>query len=230
MITRLAKYLALTVVIASRASAADIVKLPTAPESAAIRGATITLAHVGAPRMFTPGANDALIAALAGVVGYVASSAVAGSTDAPGRISGRGFQDPAIDIGARLLPLVKDKYQLSAADSDATVSPKASVKDVVQAYTGSNVILDIRTVAWGYLPVPLHPRLFKTWYRVRLQIIKAPTGQVIGELNCERMGNAAADFHAYDELAADSGQLLKDLLQAMGDSCRDEFSATLAGS
>ena len=133
--------------------------------------------------------------------------------------------DPADYISSTLIAELSQKYGLTPIANDGIFVVDESPGELAKQFATSRFLLDVRTVAWGFMNHPVKWSHFGVNYSGRLRVIDTESGKVIAESYCTKQPFAERPDLTRDELLADRAQRLKDELRAAAEFCIAEFRA-----
>ena len=108
------------------------------------------------------------------------------------------------------------------SDSLARSMREALKMTLVQAEGEAEVLLDVKTVAWGFNRLPNDHSQYRPMYTIRMRLIDTKTGAVLAEAACtpaEKDANPAT----YDQMLANGAAWLKQAYSAAAARCTDFF-------
>jgi hypothetical protein len=135
--------------------------------------------------------------------------------------------DPAVQIAARLTPLVADRVKSSGTVAIAARPAKLDDEVSLSRDAGhKGVLLDVETINWMFVYYPLDWTHYRIMYVGRARLIDANAGKRIAQAPCVYQSDDKTP-PTYDQMMADKAALLKNMLAAAADSCVDKMSRTL---
>lgn len=192
--------------------------VPLAPGGAeALRGREVTIAAYEPPDFF------AMTAARAAIGGLIGGAIMAEG----GRnvVTNNNVQDPAPSIARAIGEEMMARHQWRLAEHTISVDTDEPAA-IAKAHPGADVILELRTVGWGYSYYPTQWNRYRVLYSARLRLIDLKKAQVLAEGFCARPADEAADAAPTgDELLANGAQRLKQELGGAANFCVQHFRA-----
>src|SRR5262249_40419206 len=96
---------------------------------------------------------------------------------------------------------------------------------VARASSGVDLLLDVRTLSWGFAYLPTTWNRYRVRYSARLRLFDMKTARVLAEGGCRRSSDETPDAPSYEELLANGAQRLKAELRSAAELCLGEFRA-----
>jgi hypothetical protein len=136
--------------------------------------------------------------------------------------------DPAVAIGNDLAHALAMRYSVVVEPRrDAELlTIKDSIDTIVAKYPSADLILDSRTLYWGYDPFPWHEGTYHLTFAAKIRLIDAHSKTVLAEGRCQHVPEYSADMPNYETLTANGGAWVKAQLRSKVDSCVSEFGAS----
>ena len=189
--------------------------VPLAPGAAeSLRGREVTVATWERPDFMAMTAGRAAIGGLLG-----AAIMTEGGKNV---VNNNNVQDPAGAILQAMAADLKGAHGWRFAERQLLVGaddPAQLAKD----YPGTDVVLEMRTINWGYTYFPTTWNRYRVIYSGRLRLIDAKKGQVLAEGFCSRVPEETPNAPSGDELLANGAQVIKNELQAAANHCVQHF-------
>jgi hypothetical protein len=203
------------------AGCVSVEHIPLAPGAAdALRGRQAALASREQPDF------AAMTAARAAIGGLIGAAVMAEG----GRrvVEVNNIQDPAHAIAQAIAAELRDTHQLRLAASAISVDSD-DVAKVAKENSGGDLLLDVRTISWGYSYFPTTWNRYRVFYSARLRLVDLKSAKVIAEGFCSRMPEETPDAPTGDELLANGAAVVKRELKTAADTCIEHFrGATFA--
>ncbi len=201
--------------IAALSGCVSVQHVPLAPGAAeSLRGREVTVAAWERPDFMAMTAGRAAIGGLIGAV-----TMTEGGRNV---VNNNNVQDPAGAILQAMAADLKSAHGWRFADRQLLVGaddPAQLAKD----YPGTDVVLEMRTISWGYTYFPTTWNRYRVIYSARLRLIDAKKGQVLAEGFCSRVPEETPNAPTGDELLANGAQVIKNELQAAANHCVQHF-------
>jgi hypothetical protein len=189
--------------------------VPLAPAAAeSLRGREVTVAAWERPDFM---AMTPARAAIGGLIG--AAIMTEGGKNV---VENNNLQDPAAAILQAMAADLKSAYALRLSDRQLTVGADDPAQ-IGKDYPGTDVVLELRTVSWGYVYFPTSWNRYRVIYSGRLRLIDAKKGQVLAEGFCSRVPDETPNAPTGDELLANGAQVIKNELLAAANHCVQHF-------
>jgi hypothetical protein len=200
--------------------------IPMTASTDALKGREISLSERPRPDFGAMTAGRMAGGALFGVIGgAVAGGAmVSAGNDI---VQQNTIQDPAEHIGAALGGALAAKFAARANAPRMQLSTD-EVAEVAKNASGTDLVLDVRTINWGFVYFPTSWSKYRVMYSARTRLIDAKKGQVLAEAGCAAPVAENADAApTYDEMLADGAARLKKELAQAADHCAGEFASKM---
>jgi hypothetical protein len=141
------------------------------------------------------------------------------------RLEQSNVPDPAEQIAADLSGAIAAKF---GARVNAARVPLAGDDAREAAKGASDLVLDVRTMLWGFNYFLSDPSKYRVRYQARTRLIDTKSGQVLAEGRCEapRAGDAGA-APTYGELMDSGAARLKNELAQAADFCAAQFASKM---
>jgi hypothetical protein len=199
------------------AGCVSVQELPLAPGAGdVLRGRETTLAARDRPDFvaFTPGR-----AAIGGLIGGALT------VDAGNRlIDTHNIEDPSAYIAHNLGAALGERFQTRLVPNPVRVESD-DVAALAKGYPQLDLLLDVRTMSWGYIYYPTSWNRYRINYAARLRLIDVKRAQVLAEGLCSRMGDDEANAPTGEELLANGAERLKSELRLAADWCVQYFTS-----
>jgi hypothetical protein len=203
------------------AGCVSVEHIPLAPGAAdTLRGRQAALASREQPDF------AAMTAARAAIGGLIGAAVMAEG----GRrvVEANNIQDPAQAIAEAIAAELRDTHQLRLAASAISVDSD-DVAKIAKENSGGDLLLDVRTINWGYSYFPTTWNRYRVFYSARLRLVDLKSAKVIAEGFCSRMPEETPDAPTGDELLANGAAVVKRELKIAADTCIEHFrGATFA--
>lgn len=138
-------------------------------------------------------------------------------------VAENGIEDPAGAIERALGANLEHAYGARLATRTAKLQDD-EVAAAVRQNSGSDLILDVRTINWSIAYFATAWTRYRVMYRARLRLIDAKRSQVLAEGACSRIPEETPDAPTFDELVADGAARLKRELALAAEHCVRTFS------
>ena len=203
------------------AGCVSVEHIPLAPGAAeALRGREAALVSRDRPDF---GAMTAARVAIGGLIG------AAVMMEAGNRVvADNNVQDPAHAIAQAIAAELKEAHQLRVAPGTISVDTDDAAK-IAKENPAGDLLLDVRTINWGYSYFPTSWNRYRVFYSARLRLIDLKRAQVLAEGFCSRMPEETPTAPTGDELLANGAAVLKNELNTAAGFCIEHFrTATFA--
>lgn len=131
--------------------------------------------------------------------------------------------DPAEDIGQQLADALAGKYQIKTVTNIATPLSDDSVDEIAKHYASSDLVVDVKTVNWGYFYYPVNWASYRIMYTARMRLIDTQRKVVIAEGFCKRNPEKSEQMQGFDDMVANQGAWVKAILHGYAEGCVDEL-------
>lgn len=140
-------------------------------------------------------------------------------------VRAHGIEDPASAIAAVLSRDLQARYDMQASSPPVPVTSD-DLAQVARASSGVDLLLDVRTLSWGFVYVPSMWNRYRVRYSARVRLFDTKTARVLAEGSCRRSPDETPpDAPSYEELLANGAQRLKAELRIAAEHCLGEFRA-----
>jgi len=145
-------------------------------------------------------------------------------------MKGCGIDDPVVEIRDTVAEGLEKALSLEVLESDRKTKAEAA-EDVIKAYPGVDLILDIRTSRWGIhrieAPSPNKLVHFAVGYDGSIRLIDARKRAVIAESTCSVHYGNGDDPPTMNELLADDCALIDKGLALSAETCAKRHLSAL---
>jgi hypothetical protein len=197
------------------AGCVSVEHIPLATDAAqTLRGREVAVASREQPDFV------AMTAARAAIGGLIGAAVMAEG----GRrvVENNNIQDPAHTIAQAIAAELRDAHQLRLAGSAISVDSD-DVAKIAKENAGGDLLIDVRTISWGYSYFPTTWNRYRVFYSARLRLIDLKNAKVIAEGFCSRMPEETPDAPTGDELLANGAEVLKRELKTAADTCIEHY-------
>jgi len=193
---------------------AGVSNVPITSEAASsIKNRVITLAVHETPsfRAVTRGKSQFLLLGIAAV--YTHGNQI---------ITENNIDDPAKNIGEKLVLQLRDKYETEIAPIRVFVI-NDDIQDISKKNSGLDLLLDIKTTNWAFAYYLTSLSKYRVLYSAQLRLIDMKKGEILAEGLCERNPDQTSNSPTYDELLDNNAEGLKNELREAEEFCAGEF-------
>jgi hypothetical protein len=167
----------------------------------------------------------AAVSGLLGPLGALVGEELA-KTDAK-TMRARRLYDPADAITAVLMKGMAKRFTLQVVDTGGVLTKGLSAGELSREFPGSDLVLDVRTTDWGFVPVRIGH--YGVLYEGSLSLIDTRSKAVIAEGQCTGRPVDAGESPSYDELMANDAAVLKDKFRGIEEYCADDYRTRILG-
>jgi len=216
--------------LAAAAALAGCVSVQEVPMSTAsfdaLRGRELSLAARDKPDFGAMTAGKAAGGALFGALGgAIAGNAMVSAGNE--LVAQNGIHDPAEQIGNALGSALGGRYATKATAFRTRLSTDEPT-EVSKTPNGADVVLDVRTINWGFVYFPTSWSKYRVMYSARARLLDARKGQVLAESGCALpLADNADAAPSYEEVVANGAAWLKGELQRAADYCAGQFATKM---
>ena len=186
---------------------------------------------VDATRSFQPGSRvivtsypiPSFVALTPGTTVFGVIGAVIRINEGNALIKENNISDPAIVISDALRNAMVSRYQMTAVPATTTSLNDESVGAIARAYAGSDFVVDVKTVNWGFGYMPVNWDSYQVRYLARARLIDVKSGGIVAEDYCARSSKELSDAVSYQKLTENRSQFLRAKLAGYADSCAKEL-------
>ncbi|MGB0664638.1 MAG: hypothetical protein ACPGMR_12730 [Pontibacterium sp.] len=193
------------------------VKLDTSHSSALV-GKSLVVATSDNPDFLAMTPGKAMFAVVGTLAMYSAGNDL---------VKEHSVEDPAVYIGSQLANVMANAQGIKPV-AGVFSSNNNAVKDQLQAHSGYDYVLDVRTGYWALTYFPTDWERYRVLYNVKARLIDVANEKVIAEAFCARVPKEQGDSpKTYDQLINRNAAGLKAELRAAGDFCLQDLSNKL---
>jgi hypothetical protein len=187
---------------------------------------TLAVVKVATPRFAAETSEGQLIAAFFGPVG-AATAAVASVSSGEALARDNRIADPAIDVGWALAQSLMRKYSLEFVKTPGRWSPGATVEDLADTFGSADLVLEIGTSDWGFRPTGLGR--YGVTYDGTVRLVDTRKRAVVAEGVCASHPLDSRDAPSHEQLLANDGAALKDLMRSTKEFCLRDYRTRIFG-
>lgn len=191
-----------------------------------LKGREISLSERPKPDFGAMTAGRMAGGALFGAIGgAVAGSAMVSTGNEI--VQQNNLADPAEHIASSLSGALSAKFgaKLNAPRTPLSTDEAA---EAAKSASGSDLVLDVRTINWGFIYFPTSWSKYRVMYTARTRLIDAKKGQVLAEAGCAvPVADNADAAPTYEEMLADGAARLRKELAQAADHCAAEFASKM---
>jgi hypothetical protein len=186
---------------------------------------TLAIARAGAADFTAETSSAGLAGAAFGPLGgALADSASRGRGE--DLIRDRRLSDPALGISTALEQALAGRFSLQVVP-DSGVVAESSVEGLIAQFRGADLILDVRTSQWGFVPTSMGR--YGATYDGTMRLIDTRAGKVIAEGFCAFHPVPIDSAPTSDELLANGAEALKQMLSSITEVCADDYRTRILG-
>jgi hypothetical protein len=138
-----------------------------------------------------------------------------------------GIVDPAVRISGDLKEKLRNTRHMNIMDNDEVKASSDNIPALVGSYPDADYLLDVKTVYWSFVYYPTNWSHYRVLYTARMRLINEANGSVAAETMCKAQPGDDKDPPTKDQLLAEHGALLKQLLDKAADSCANLFASQI---
>lgn len=132
--------------------------------------------------------------------------------------------DPAIVISEAVRKGMVDKYQMKAIPALTTILSDDNIDAIIKIHSGSDFVVDVKTINWGYGYMPVNWDSYQVRYVARARLIDVKNSRVVAEDFCARSSKELSEAVSYQKLTENRSQFLRAKLSGYADSCANELA------
>ena len=139
-------------------------------------------------------------------------------------INDNAIEDPAIVISKNLSADFKKKYDVQIIEDAIVKDISYDAEKIAKEYRDiADYALDLRTINWHFVYLPMRIDSFRVIYSSKLRLIDTKNSQIIAEGFCARIpeGEQTKNAPSYDQMLANKAQILKEELAQSAIYCTD---------
>lgn len=130
-----------------------------------------------------------------------------------------GILDPSQAVGEKLAQDLQGARGERLLPNNKVIAADDNVSTLLKDYPGADLIIDVKTINWMYGYYPSKWDKYHVFYSARLRVLDGKTGDLVAQAICKGDPTDQNNPPSRDQLLANDGELLKNLLQKAGDSC-----------
>ena len=142
-----------------------------------------------------------------------------------------GVADPARSIATALGRMLAKKLRVDFKPDRRPEYGSAEVSDAGRPAGGSDILLDVETLGWGFRYFPTDWDNYRVDYNARLQVIETATGRVLAQDQCifTKDYDSSDSAPSHDDLTLNKASGLKRELGEAAAFCARQFSNLILG-
>lgn len=184
--------------------------IKTIGSSSELQGKTIVLSEYAKPDFMAMTAGKAMF----GLFG--AAAMVNAGNDL---VAKDGIPDPSLAVSAKLAEDLQGARGEKLLSNKKVIAADDKISTLLKDYPGADLIIDVKTINWMYSYYPSKWDKYHVFYAARLRVLDGKTGSLVAQAICKGDPTDQNNPPTRDQLLANDGELLKNLLQKAGDSC-----------
>ena len=144
-------------------------------------------------------------------------------------VASNSIPDPAVSISEQLLRIAKDKRAISVEPPSKAglIAASDDVPALLSTYTGTDYILDVKTINWQFTYYPTNWLGYRVVYSARVRVIETAGKTVAAETLCTAIEGDDTKPPSYDDLLANQAALLKSYLDKAATRCTEKVATEL---
>jgi hypothetical protein len=182
---------------------------------AAWKGKTVAFTSRPRPSMVMMTAGKGALGLIGVAAGVSAGNALVKEDKIP---------DPAPVVADELLQIAEKQYGVVPAGLAPPAVDTRNVAELAKAGKGADLLFDVESLGQGINYYPTDWSHYWLMSGLILRVVDVHTGNVVGEAVCRQNSQHQPNPPNKKELLANEGQLLKSMIAAQSDACRDEFA------
>lgn len=132
--------------------------------------------------------------------------------------------DPASSVADDLLRIAERQYGVVPASLPPATVDTRDVAELAKAGKGADLLFDVESLGQGINYYPTDWSHYWLMSGLILRVIDVHTGAVVGEAVCRQNSQHQPNPPNKKELLANEGQVLKSMIAAQSNACRDQFA------
>ena len=137
-------------------------------------------------------------------------------------VRSENIDDPAVEISERIANDMAQKRSAALLPVSHQIAANDNPASLVKAYSGADIILDVKTINWMYLYYPSNWSKYHVMYTARVRLIDGKSGAIVAQHMCKVDPTDQNNPPTRDALHADHAALLKQLLHKAASTCVDD--------
>lgn len=179
------------------------------------RGKTVALTSRPRPSMIMMTAGKGAFGLIGVAAGVSAGNALVKEDKIP---------DPAPLVADELLQIAERQYGVVSAGLAPAAVDTGNVAALAKAGKGADLLFDVESLGQGINYYPTDWSHYWLFSGLILRVIDVHSGNVVGQAVCRQNSQHQPNPPNKKELLANEGQLLKSMIAAQSDACRDQFA------
>lgn len=132
--------------------------------------------------------------------------------------------DPAPLVANDLLQIAEKQYGVVPASLPPATVDTRDVAELTKAGKGADLLFDVESLGQAINYYPTDWSHYWLMSGLILRVIDVHTGTVVGEAVCRQNSQHQPNPPNKNELLANDGQVLKSMIAAQSEACRDQFA------
>lgn len=204
------KKLVCVAALAATLSACVSAPIKTVSSSNELRDKTIILTEYAKPNFAAMTAGKAMFGLLGGAAMIKTGNDL---------VEKDGIQDPSLAVAEKLAQDLQSARSERLLSNNHVVAVDDKVSTLLKDYPGADLIIDVKTINWMYSYYPAQWSKYHVFYSARLRVLDGRTGDLVAQAICKAGPTDKSNPPTKDQLLANDGEMLKDMLRKAGDSC-----------
>lgn len=174
---------------------------------------------------FTSRPRPSMIMMTAGKAAFGLIGVAAGTSAGNELVKEDNIPDPAPLVAHDLLQIAERQYGVVPASLPTVSVDTRDTAELVKAGNGADLLFDVESLGQGINYFPTDWSHYWLMSGLILRVIDVHSGTVVGQAVCRQNSQHQANPPSKDQLLANGGQVLKSMIAAQSDACRDLFAA-----
>lgn len=172
---------------------------------------------------FTSRPRPSMVMMTAGKGAFGPIGVAAGISAGNALVKEDNIPDPAPRVANDLLQIAERQYGVVPASLPPPTVDTRDVAQLANAGKGADLLFDVESLGQGINYYPTDWSHYWLMSGLILRVIDVRTGAVVGEAVCRQSSQHQQNPPDRKQLLANEGQLLKSMIAAQSDACRDQF-------
>lgn len=174
---------------------------------------------------FTSRPRPSLVMMTAGKAAFGLIGVAAGVSAGNALVKQDNIPDPAPLVARDLLQIAEQQYGVVPASLPPAAVDTRDTAALAKAANGADLLFDVESLGQGINYFPTNWSHYWLMSGLILRVIDVHTGALVGQAVCRQSSQHQANPPSKDQLLANGGQVLKSMIAAQSDACRDLFAA-----
>lgn len=174
---------------------------------------------------FTSRPRPSMVMMTAGKAAFGLIGVAAGVSAGNALVKQDNIPDPAPLVAHDLLQIAEQQYGVVPASSPPAAVDTRDTAELAKAGSGADLLFDVESLGQGINYFATDWSHYWLMSGLILRVIDVHSGTVVGQAVCRQNSQHQPNPPSKDQLLANGGQVLKSMITAQSEACRDLFAA-----